>query len=166
MMSQSDSVVAATQEVLGESFKSGTPVLSYITKDQVKQIVDLVTNSILEGETDFSAQARSKHDSPAKVRSYVVGMVNNWHRKSKELNGGTTYVPQNPGSRQGSSDPQLKELKLLRKALAERNASPESLEKVDEAIQTRLAEIQPAPTLKKIEINLDLIPESLRELVL
>jgi len=161
-MSQSASVVAATQEVLGESFKPGTPVLEYITKDQTKQVVDLVTQSILEHGTDFSPGARIKYDSPSKVRTYVVGMVNNWFRKSTELNGGTKYAPKNPGVRQGSSDPQLKELKLLRKALIERNAQPEAVAKVDEAIAQRLSEIKPQ---SKIEVDLSKIPEHLRDLL-
>lgn len=164
-MSQSDSVVFCAKQVLGESFRSGTPILDYITKDEAAAVVDLVTKSIQEFETDLSAQAREKFADPKKLRSYVVGMVNNWFRKGKELNGGSKYEIKNPGSRQGTGDAQLKELKILRKALADRNASPESLEKVDEAIQARLIEIAPVQTAKKIEVNLELIPAHLRDLL-
>jgi len=161
MMKQSQSVVEATVSVLGDQFKPGVPVLTYITKDQTGQVVDLVTDSIMEGLTEFSDQARAKYDDRKKVRSYVVGMVNNWFRKGKELNGGTTYVPKNPGSRAGTGDPELKELKLFRKALTEKNAKPEALAKVDAAIAARLQ----ALGTNKIEINLDLIPEELRDLI-
>jgi len=161
-MSQSRSVIEATVSVLGEGFRPGVPVLSYITKAQVSEVVDLVTQSICEGLTDFSAQAKTKYNTPKLVRTYVVGMVNNWHRKSKELNGGMVYTPKNPGSRQGQGDAELKELKLLRKALQERNAKPEAIAKVDEAIQARLEVLGQA---KAPTINLDLIPEHLRSLI-
>lgn len=162
-MSQSESVVFYTKQVLGESFRPGAPILEYISKDETASVVDLVTQSIQEFETDLSAQAREKFADPKKLRSYVVGMVNNWFRKGKELNGGTKYEIKNPGSRQGSTDPQLKELKLLMKALTERNAAPDALAKVQEAIDQRISEIQPAA--KKVEVNLDLIPDHLRDLV-
>jgi len=161
-MTQSESVVFFTKQVMGDSFRPNQPILEYISKDQVSKIVDAVTASILEGGTDFSAQARVKYDEPKKVRSYVVGMVNNWHRKGKELNGGGVYVPKNPGSRAGSGDAELKELKLLKKALTERNAKPEALAKVDAAIAARLEALGAS---KKVEINLDLIPEELRDLI-
>lgn len=161
-MTQSESVVFFTKQVLGEAFRSNQPILDYISKDQTSQIVDAVTASILEGGTDFSAAARSKYDEPKKIRSYVVGMVNNWFRKGKELNGGGVYVPKNPGSRAGSGDAELKELKLLKKALTERNAQPEALAKVDAAITARLEVLG---ATKKVEINLDLIPEELRNLI-
>jgi hypothetical protein len=162
-MSQSRSVIEATISVLGEDFQPGVPVLSYITKSQVSEVVDLVTQSICEGLTDFSAAARVKYNTPKLVRSYVVGMVNNWHRKSKELNGGMVYTPKNPGSRQGSSDPELKELKLLKKTLVERNARPDAIEKVDAAIQSRLEAL--GQSKPKVQINADLIPEELRDLI-
>lgn len=162
-MSQSQSVVEATVSVLGEDFRPGVPVLSYITKAQVHEVVELVTQSILEGLTDFSPSARAKYNTPKLVRSYVVGMVNNWHRKSKDLNGGTVYQPKNPGSRAGSSDPELKELKLLKKSLVERNAKPESISKVDEAIQARLEAL--GQSKPKTQINANLIPEELRDLI-
>jgi hypothetical protein len=162
MMTQSESVVFFARQVLGDQFKPGVPVLTYITKEQISQIVDLVTASILEGGTDFSAAARSKYDEPKKVRSYVVGMVNNWFRKGKELNGGGVYVPKNPGSRAGTGDPELRELKLLRKALTERNAKPEALAKVDAAIAARLEALG---ATKKVEINFDLIPDELKGLI-
>ena len=138
MMKQSQSVVAATVSVLADRFQPGVPVLSYISRSETSEVVELVTDSIMEGLTEFSPEARVKYDDRKKVRSYVVGMVNNWFRKGKELNGGTTYIPKNPGSRAGTGDPELKELKLLKKALVERNAKPEALAKVDAAIAARL----------------------------
>jgi len=161
-MTQSESVVFFAKQVLGEAFRPNQPILEYISKDQTSQVVDAVTASILEGGTDFSTTARIKYDEPKKVRSYVVGMVNNWFRKGKELNGGGVYVPKNPGSRAGNGDAELKELKLLKKALTERNAKPEALAKVDAAIAARLETLG---ATKKIEINLDLIPDELKDLI-
>ena len=159
MMKQSQSVVEATVSVLGDEFRPGTPILTYITKEQTTQVVDLVTDSIMEGLTEFSDQARAKYDDRKKVRSYVVGLVNNWFRKHKELNGGGTYVPKNPGSR--ISDPQLKEMRALRKRLIDRNARPEDIARADAAIERKLKELG----AKEDEINADLIPDELKDLI-
>jgi len=51
--------------------------------------------------------------SDKELKSYVGGLVSNWLRKDKRLNGGISYVTKNPGSRVGSSDPSLKAMRAL-----------------------------------------------------
>lgn len=159
-MKQAQSVVSATLSVLGNSFDHSQPVLSYITKAQIEQIVDIVTKSILSGETDFSPEAKAKYDTDAKVRAYTKGMVNNWHRKSLNLNP-TKYEAKNPGSRAGSSDPMIREMKKL-KAQLEAAGDNDTAQEVEAQIQARIAEIKPTKTSPTVDTAK--LPEALRHL--
>ncbi len=161
-MKQAQSVLNATIEVLGDDFQPGTPVLSYITKPQIEAIVDAVTQSIMSGETDFSDEARTKYDTEAKVRTYTKGMVNNWHRKHKELNGGAAYQAKNPGSRAGSSDPVVRELRKLK---AQLEAAGESTAEVQAEIDSRVQQAQASKAKSTPTVDAQKLPEALRHLV-
>ena len=157
MFSQKESVFQAVIGVVGE-FEGAVS----LTKDQRGEVVALVTQSILDGETEFSDSARAKYDTADKVKSYVVGMVNNWLRKDTRLNGGSKYEPKNPGSRAGSSDPVIKELRKLLSTLTDEDQR----DAVQAEIDARLATIQAEKAKTKVqEINLENIPEHLRALV-
>ena len=161
MLKQKESVFNAVESVLVESGKSVEGRVE-LTKEERGQVVSLVTESIISGDTEFSDSAKTTYDTPEKIRSYVVGLVNNWIRKDKRLNGGTAYTPKNPGSRAGSTDPVIKELRKLLSTLTEDDHKAA----VQAEINTRLEEIQAAKqATKKEEINLDNIPEHLRALV-
>lgn len=158
-MKQAAAVVSATQSVLGDSFDNSQPVLSYITKAQIGAVVDLVTAQILAGEVEFGA--KEKYDTDAKVRAYTKGMVNNWHRKSLQLNP-TKYEAKNPGSRAGSSDPMVREMKKLKAQLTAAGDEDTAAE-VEAQIQARISEVKPTKSLPPI--NESKLPESLRHLV-
>lgn len=158
-MKQAAAVVNATFEVLGNSFDHSQPILSYITKAQIESVVDFVTTQILAGEVEFGA--KEKYDTDAKVRAYTKGMVNNWHRKSLQLNP-TKYEAKNPGSRAGSSDPMVREMKKL-KAQLEAAGDLDTAAEVQAQIDSRIAEVKPTKALP--EINTSVLPESLRHLV-
>ena len=161
-MSQHQSVVFFTKQVLGNRFESGKDVKEYGTKDDKRKVAELVADGMLRNEIELSPEARSKHTGTRDglISKYVMGMVTNWWNKSKELNGGEKYESKNPGSRTGSGDAILKELRELRKHLvAVGNES--GVVKVDQAISDRMVEISPKPK----EINSDLIPEHLRDLL-
>lgn len=163
-MSQHQAVVSFTKSILGEKFQAGRDVKEYATRDDKRRVAELVAEAMLEGQVELSAEARAKYATTKEnlVSRYVIGMVTNWWNKSKELNGGTRYEAKNPGSRQGATDPVIKELRTLRKHLESVN-NTEGLAKVDAAIAERFAEIakaKPAP-----EINTELLPEHLRDLV-
>jgi hypothetical protein len=157
-MKQNDAVFSAVQNTTGETSFSNAVSLS---KDEFAQVVEQVTDGIESGEVDFSDEAKAKYDSRDKIRKYVVGMVKNHIRKDKRLNGGTKYEAKNPGSRAGSGDEQLKNLKALLSTLT----SEEDKEAVQAEIDARKAQLQAskAKTTQK-EINWDLIPEHLRSL--
>ena len=160
-MTQKASVYAATMAVLDEAGVqlNGRNVKEIITKEQRSEVVDMVTASILAKETVLSIEAQEKHNTPEKVRCYVYSMVTNWFTKDTRLNGGEKHVPKNPGSR--SSDPQLSALKKLR-LVNEGNA--DALVAIDEAITIRQSEIA-AAKVKKIEIDVNALPEHLRDLI-
>lgn len=163
-MKQSEAVVLFTKQVLGEKFESGRDVKEYGTKEDKRRVAELVADGMLSGEVELSAEAKDKYAATRDnlISKYVMGMVTNWWNKSKELNGGEKYEAKNPGSRAGNQDSVVKEMRALRKHL-ETAGNVEGLAKVDEAIAQRLAEI--APAKPKTEVNRELIPEHLRDLI-
>lgn len=130
------------------------------TKEQRSTIVEMVAHAMDAGEIVLSEAARAKYDDLAKLKSYCNGLVSNWLRKDTRLNGGETYEIKNPGSRAGSGDQVIRELRKLKKTLSDEA----QIAAVEKEINTRLAKIQASKT-KSVEINADLIPEELRDLV-
>jgi len=165
-LSQHSAVVNATKTWFGERFRDGVDVKDYATKEDKRAIALAVAEGMLSGEVELSAEAKAKYGSSIEtlVSKYVVGMVTNWFNKSKELNGGAKYEAKNPGSRAGSSDDQIKQMKLLRKQL-ETLGNADGVAQVDAAIAVRLAEIGIAKAAEtKVTINADILPESIRGL--
>lgn len=164
-LNQRQSVYLATMNVLADSninFDDGqSPTAAeLVTKDMRQSIMSIVTQSIISGETEFSAEATAKHDTEAKVRSYVSGLVNNWFRKDTRLNGGTKYVTKSPGSRQGSGDEQLKALKALR---ATKSDDAEALQVIDAAIESRKSELGKSKVVTMTAEQVEALPASVRE---
>lgn len=131
-----------------------------LTKDQRATVIGLVTDSIVGGETEFSAEAKAKYATRDDVKGYVNGMVSNWLRKDTRLNGGSKYETKNPGSRAGQGDEVLKNLKALKSTLTD----AAHIEAVDEEITKRTAELA-ASKAKSVTIDESKIPESLRHLI-
>lgn len=156
-MSQKQSVYVNVCLVLGEENINRKVELN---KDQRGKVIELVTDSILEGSTEFSAEAKAKYATRDDVKGYVNGMVSNWLRKDLRLNGGTKYETKNPGSGAGRGDAVLKNLKALRTTLSDKD----HIEAVDEEIAKRTAELTEAKA-KTVTINVDKIPEALRHLI-
>lgn len=155
-LSQKESVYQAVVYVLGTI--EGNSVS--LTKEQRSEVIELVTESIMNNETDFSAEAKAKHDTREKVKTYVNGMVSNWLRKDTRLNGGSKYETKNPGSRAGQGDEQLRNLKALMSMLTDADQKAA----VQAEIDKRIAELQAAKA-KTVTINVDAIPEALRHLI-
>jgi hypothetical protein len=156
-MSQKQSVFVAVCAVLGENDINREVKL---TKEQRAEVIGMVTDSIVSGETEFSAEAKAKYPTKDDVKGYVNGMVSNWLRKDLRLNGGTKYETKNPGSRAGSGDAVLKNLKALKSTLSDKD----HIAAVDEEITKRQAELAEAKA-KSVTINVDKIPEALRHLI-
>ena len=156
-MKQREAVFQSICLVLGKESFDG-PV--QLTTEQKEVVWESVAHGIEVGTVDLSDDARKKHNTPEKVMIYVKGLVNNWLRKDTNLNGGIKYVAKNPGSRTGQGDPMLKELRKLKKLHTGTEKEPE----IDSYISTRQDELKLEKN-KSIDINIDLIPEALRDLV-
>jgi hypothetical protein len=126
------------------------------TKEQLKEIYELVTDDLAAGNAAFSDDAKAKYSTRDLIRKeYVPGMVSNWIRKDLRLNGGEKYETKNPGSRAGQGDEQLKNLKALKAQ------HPEHAAEIDVEIEKRVAELGLAKK-KQVVVDYDLIPEELR----
>lgn len=167
-MKQSDAVFNVTVQVLSERGISFTPgetiVHDVMTKEARAAIADRLAALFQEGQVEFkdTPSNQAKLQDPKLLRSYIAGLITNWHNKDKRLNAGAKYEAKNPGSRQGAQDPVIKELKALLKHMEDKGDEANA-DKVKEAIASRLEEIK--PTAQTPEINLEVIPEHLRDLV-
>lgn len=131
-----------------------------LTKEQRATVIEIVTTGLSVGEIEMSAAARTKYDDDAKMKTYTNGLVSNWLKKDKRLNGGVKHAIQNPGSRAGSGDKVIKELRKLASTLTD----PAQVVAVTNEIDKRLATLKAEKT-KNVEINMDLIPDDLKELI-
>lgn len=62
-----------------------------LTKEQRASVIEMVTQGLLSGDIDFSDAARAKYDTEAKVKTYTNGLVSNWLRKDRRLNGNVKH---------------------------------------------------------------------------
>ena len=156
-MKQREAVFMAVCEVTGEhNFDSAVT----LTSEQRKFANEFIATKIAEGEVDFSDSAKIKYSTPEKIATYVSGLISNWLRKDKRLNGNVAYVPANPGSRAGQGDPQLKELRKLFKM----HEGTQQGEEIQSYIDDRLIALQALKT-KSIKIDASQIPEELQGLI-
>ncbi len=149
-LSQRAGVFAAIAAVLG---RSSFPQAVVLTDDQKEQVHAILVEEFVAGRIELkSANIRTREA----IIKYVPGLVNNWVRKDPNLNGNQKYQPKNPGSRTGSGDEQLKNLKAL---LATLPSGDPNRKAVEDAIQARSAELVP-----KLTIQVNALPEHLRHL--
>ena len=165
---QVTAVVLGVQSALGmdkyNELESKEPMKDHLTSDQLREIKEDIVQGILEGEVDFSETAKAKYiEGDGNLNSYVSGLINNHLKKDKRLNGGIGYVPKNPGSKAGQGDKKLAELKKMLKVVSVQK--PEAVSLVQAKIDERIQEIA-AEKLKSTVIDINLIPEELRDLVL
>ena len=147
-MSQKEAVFKAVTEVCGFQDGAYTP-----TKEQRASVNQILFEGFKSGTIELDTE---KSDSD--LKGYVSGLQSNWLRKDKRLNGNTKYVAQNPGSRAGSTDPQIKAMRVLLST----QDDPAKRAEIEAHIARRLAEIKPAKT---VTIDVDALPEELRHLV-
>jgi hypothetical protein len=163
-MSQKEGVFNAVTNVYNELKKTIEGVVT-LTKEERAEVIEIVTVGIHEGEIEFSDEAKAKYTTFDDIKKkYVPGLVNNWLRKDTRLNGGTKYEAKNPGSRAGSQDDVMKNLKALRTQLVTLGESGDALQAVDQEISKRKAELAKAK-VKQAVIDINKIPEDLRHLI-
>ena len=149
-MTQGEAVFQAVRTIFTEGKVPPTTEWSSTQKEQVH-------DSILQMFRAGLVAKNSGGSDEIALRKYVPGLVNNWVRKDKRLNGGEVYIPKNPGSRTGSGDDKLKNLKVLLTVVTD----PEAKAAVQLEIDKRVAELaKPAQV-----VDISKIPEHLRHLV-
>lgn len=140
-MTQKEAVYQAIVNVIGEQEGRYEP-----TKDERASVNEVLYEGFVQGRIEYDGDLPEEK----KLRSYVSGLQSNWLRKDKRLNGNTDYVPKNPGSRAGSTDAQVKAMRML---LATKT-DPTEREEIQSFIDKRLGEIKPA---KSKELTADQI---------
>jgi hypothetical protein len=145
-ITQGEAVYQAVVSVCGEQDGKYEP-----TKEQLTAIHESVLAMFQGGLT-----VHSKNPTVEQLNKYIPGLVNNWLRKDQRLNGGTTYVPKNPGSRSGSGDEAIKAMKTLLSITSDEDAK----QAIQLEIDKRLSELKPKAT-----VDVSKLPESLRHLV-
>lgn len=122
-MKQREAVYNAITSVFTESnvhFEDGMDASALLTDDLRKNVHSILTEGFSSGTIDMekTISNRSKLEDTKKMSAYVSGLISNWVRKDKRLNGGVSYVAKNPGSRVGQGDEQLKTLRALHRQFA------------------------------------------------
>ena len=146
MMNQKEAVFAAVINVCGQQDGKYEP-----TREQRTQINSILVEGFKAGKIQLDREYNE-----SELKSYVSGLQSNWLRKDARLNGGVKHTIKNPGIREGSTDPQLKALKALLSTTTDEDQRSE----IQEYIDARLVEIN--STKKKVEINFNDLPETLR----
>ncbi len=149
-MTQKEAVFQAVTNVMGEQDGAYTP-----TKEQRAQVNNILFEGFRSGGITYDGELPAESE----LKAYVSGLQSNWLRKDKRLNGGVTYVAKNPGSRTGSTDPQVKAMRLLLST----KSDPGERAEIQAFIDKRVAEIKPAKAAAEIDVNA--LPEELRHLV-
>jgi hypothetical protein len=152
MKNQKEAVYSAVVSTTTVDNNTATP-----SKEERAQIVAIVAAGFEAGEVMMSESACVKYlGNAVELKKYTSSLVNNWLRKDTRLNGGAKYVTKSPGSRAGSGDELIKNLKALRATLSD----DDKIAQVTEAIMARQAEIK---VVTAPPVDLDLIPTDLKE---
>ena len=146
MMNQKEAVYSAVVNVTGFT---GEGTCSP-TKEQRAQISAILFEGFRGGKIELG-----KEFDDAELKGYVSGLLSNWLRKDKRLNGNVSYVAKNPGSKAGSTDPQIKALRALMSTLTSVSDKVE----IQAAIDARLAEIKPAAV---VHLDIESLPEHIK----
>lgn len=139
-LSQKEAVFVAVCQVTGHT---GEGQVS-ITKEQRAQVNAILFEGFKSGKIELDREY-----SDSGLKGYVSGLQSNWLRKDKRLNGGTQYVAKNPGSRAGSSDPQLKAMRALLSTLTDEAEIAE----VQSHIDMRVAAIASEKQAKTVDFS-------------
>lgn len=157
-LSQKEAVFQAVTKVLSEanvSFDIGnTNVKDLITKEFRAQVNQILFESFRNGTVALDGEKTDKE-----LRQYVSGLQTNWLGKDKRLNGNVKYAAKNPGSRAGSTDPQIKALRGL---LSQTEDEAERVE-IQEYIDDRLTQLDSGkPSKKSAQIDMSALPAELQ----
>lgn len=120
-----------------------------ITPEQRKQVNMILFAGFRKGEIELDREF-----TDTELKQYVSGLQSNWIRKDTRLNGNVKYVAKNPGSRAGSGDPMIQNLKKLLSTLEKSEDKAE----VQGYIDARQAEINVS---KQATVDFSALPADL-----
>lgn len=140
-------------ESKGIEFNEGSNVAEHMSKDIRSEVNAILFQGFRAGDIELE-----KEYTDTDLKAYVSGLQSNWIRKDKRLNGNVVYQAKNPGSRAGSGDAQLKNMKLLLATLTP--GTPDHAE-VEQAVAERTIEVQ-ATKAKSITVDFSALPAHLR----
>jgi len=136
-----------------------TPVRALLTTEDRANVREMLLDGFAKGQIEMTAQGQANNNTPALMKKYVDGLIGNWVSKYDGFNCGEKHTTKNPGSRTGSKDECIVEMK---KVLSTLPVGSDNYELVQAEIAKRQAEISPT---KMVEIDVSALPESLRHLV-
>lgn len=124
-----------------------------ITPEQRKQVNAILFTGFRAGTIEIAVDFDDKD-----LKSYVSGLQSNWIRKDKRLNGNVKYEAKNPGSRAGTGDAMLKNLRALHSQVTE----PTEKAEIQGYIDARTTELSVA---KQVVIDAAVLPEALKRFI-
>jgi hypothetical protein len=155
-MNQKEAVYSAITGVLteaGHPITEGYDVGPIMTKEFRAQVNQILFEGFRSNTIELA-----KEFSDTELKAYVSGLQSNWIRKDKRLNGNTQYVAKNPGSRVGSGDPQLKNMKALLSTL---EVGSDDYTEVKMHIDARILEIA-STKAAKVTVDFSALPAELQ----
>jgi hypothetical protein len=148
MMNQKEAVFTAVTNLFNIEGEGAVT----LDRDQRSEVIEVLVEGFKSKRVSYDGEL----PEDKVLRNYCSGLLSNWLRKDKRLNGGVKYEAKNPGSRSGSSDPQIKALRALMKTQTDATKIAE----IQSFIDKRLSEIKPASS--QVTINVDDLPAELR----
>lgn len=147
-------------EEKNESYELNGPVAigDVFNSDDKAKAREIIFAGFKNAEVEYKETFQAKVNDDTELKKYVSGLLNNWMRKDKELNCGEVYKAKNPGSRAGSQNPEIKEMRKLLSVTVDETAKA----MIQQAITEKLASIKPT---KSVSIDASALPEALRHLV-
>ena len=163
-VSQKQATVSTIMSVLAESgidyeLNGQIPVSDVLEDHHKSKVREILFTAFRQGQVEYKPAFQAKVDNDSELKKYISGLVNNWIRKAKEFNAGQTYKAKNPGSRAGSQDSKVKEMKKLLSVTTD----PQAKAMIEQAINARVQELKAEKN--QVEINVDNLPKELRHLV-
>lgn len=142
----------------GIDYKLGGEIpVSQVLNDSMKSKVrEILFTEFRKGNIEYKSSFQSKVDDDSELKKYISGLVNNWIRKTKEFNGGVKYEAKNPGSRAGSTDEKVKEMRKLLSITTDPTAKAMIQKAIDDRVSTLKAE------KNEVEIDYSVIPAELK----
>lgn len=94
-MNQKEAVFEVIKQMKPDAVETDTPVM--LTKQEKQAAAQKLFEGFKKGKIAYN------HEMPSddKLLLYISGLVSNWLRKDKRLNGQRNYQPRRPGSRTG-----------------------------------------------------------------